>query len=206
MDMRVVRQRGLLCGQVFAKLLFVCKICVWNATVANIPAAAATADIVVVSLIAAAFGNVEISCFCQAQPLRRIPTNPAELPEKERESENAKTKRRALRPGGHRNFASRESAQLWERERELARLNFKCIAWKIDIAMSATTWREHCFFCCFFFCSFVIEFVFVVRGGYMYKYKCSCCFCFIWFFFAFAFVFAFTFGVFVAGAVLYIVV
>lgn len=64
--------------------------------VANIPAAvavaAASADIVVVavaSVVAAAFGNVEISCFRQAQPLRRIPANPTKLPDKLRERERA---------------------------------------------------------------------------------------------------------------------
>jgi len=102
-------------------------LCVQN-LVANIPAAAAvavaaaSADIVVVavaSVVAAAFGNVEISCFRQAQPLRRIPANPTKLPDKLRERERAKTKR-ALRPGGHRNFESRERATFRESERDRA--------------------------------------------------------------------------------------
>lgn len=64
-------------------------------------------------------------------------------------------------------------------ERELARLNFKCVAWKIDIdigeaiAMSATAWREYMYFV-------------AVVGCCCYSRYLFCCFCFCICFWLFA--------------------
>jgi len=192
--MRVVYQRGLLCGwgRVCAKLL----LCVQN-LVANIPAAvavaAASADIVVVavsvaSVVAAAFGNVEISCFRQAQPLRRIPANPTKLPDKLRESVQRQREHwDQVAIGTLRVVREQLSERAREIERELARLNFKCIAWKLDIAMSAATWREYC---CFFWlvsyflqlCCWVLQLKLCLLHEeviWAYVCMCSCCFYFI---------------------------
>lgn len=105
----------------------VCVKSVQSETTANIPAGvvsafAASAFAVVVAAVVA---NVQISCFCQAQPLRRIPASQAH---DERERALRKSKER-LRPGGHRNMSEsgngRAASFLF---RELASLNFKCIA------------------------------------------------------------------------------